>query len=90
MDGKPVIEVIYHIVNGVPMLKLGFQFQNQYLYKVIRMFYREDKIKSTWIKFKKICKYVLVHFIRLNEDIGANSFVISFIQSSKVLLTFVP
>ena len=62
MDGNPSIEVIYFIDNGEPMLKLGFEFQNQYLYKVVRMFYEEDKIKSTWIKFKRICKYTLVLF----------------------------
>ena len=57
VDRKPNIEVLYFIANGVPILKLGFDFKSQYLYKVVRMFYGEDKIKSTWIKFSRICKY---------------------------------
>lgn len=55
VEGKPSVEVIYYIHDGQPQLKLGLQFNNKHLYKAINMFYREDKIKSTWIKFRRIC-----------------------------------
>ena len=58
VDGKPNVECAYTIIAGQPHLKLGLQFDKQNLYKVINMFYREEKIKSTWIKFQHICMSV--------------------------------
>jgi len=55
VDGKPNVEVVYSIIGGTPQLKLGLRYKKQNLYKVINMFYREDKIKSTWIKFQHLC-----------------------------------
>ena len=56
------MEIVYAIIGGSPQLKLGLRFAKQYLYKVINMFYREEKIKSTWIKFQHICMYLFLGF----------------------------
>ena len=57
IDGIPEIEVLYFLPEGKPQLKVGFAFRDQYLHKVVHMFYGDDKIKSTWMKFGMICKY---------------------------------
>ena len=59
VDGRPNVEIVYSIIEGQPQMKLGLHFGKQNLYKVINMFYREDKIKSTWIKFQRICMYIV-------------------------------
>ena len=58
VDGRPKVEIIYSIVGDQPQMKVGLFFRGQNLYKVVNMFYREDEIKSTWIKFQHICKYI--------------------------------
>ena len=60
VDGRPKVEIIYSVIGGQPQLKLGMYFKRQNLYKVVNMFYREDKIKSTWIKFQHICMYIVL------------------------------
>ena len=62
IDGKPRVEVVYFMLNNQPELKIGFHFENQYLYKVVSMFYGDDKLKSTWMKFKSICKCLLLKY----------------------------
>ena len=69
VDGKPNVEVVYSIIGGTPQLKLGLRYKKQNLYKVINMFYREDKIKSTWIKFQHLCMYAI--FVSYQSDMLA-------------------
>ena len=73
VDGKPDIEIIYSIIGGKPQLKLGLRFKQQNLYKVVNMFYREDKIKSTWIKFQQICMYLC---FLINEYLRESPFLL--------------
>ena len=68
VDGKPNVEVVYSIVGGKPLLKLGMRFKKQNLYKVINMFYGEDKIKSTWIKFEQICMHTTLYCIIVSKQ----------------------
>lgn len=62
VDSQPLIEVIYFLKGGEAQLKLGLEFQNQHLHKIVDMFYGEEKIKSTWLKFKMTCKYWSIDF----------------------------
>ena len=57
VEGKPHVEIIYTIGNEQPQLKVGFQFRARQLYEVVDMFYGKEKITSTWIRFREICKY---------------------------------
>lgn len=90
VEGKPIVEVIYYIHDGQPQMKLGLQFSDQYLYQAVNMFYREEKIQSTWIKFRRICKKIkkldfLIEAIKqfyLTEII--NEFSLSFLKSLTV------
>ena len=65
VDGRPSVECVYSVVEGHPYIKCGLEFYDLNLYKAINMFYREEKIKSTWIKFQFICMYAISVSIQL-------------------------
>ena len=48
------MEIHYYLPGGNPALKVGIQFKSKLLHEAMNMFYEEEMMKSTWMKFKNI------------------------------------
>ena len=64
VEGRPNVEVLYYMTKEQPQLKVGFQFKSKQLSKVINMFYGEEKMTSSWMKFSEICKF-MAHLLHI-------------------------